>query len=275
MIDSYSFELHNQLEGTVQSYEEDRQRYWENLGGWSAIRYEQAERFAQAVLKNSEQLISAEEIDDDLSKLQYEMKKSTKEFDKKIAGILDSGLPSDKKNALICDVLKDYPSDPAAQDSPLKLVWERFIIDMSEEAIGTIVEGASRIFQLYKLVLCSVPSPRTQQFLGRLSRCYIWGFDPECVILCRAVIDTAFNKKINYKMCKKYPVKRNKSPFSLENRIEVALKEELIDKDIAKKANRVRLRGNIAVHEQPDGIKDVWGTICDTVAVLEKITRQD
>ena len=45
----------------VQNYEEDRQTYWENLGGYSALRYEQAERFAQAVLKNAEQLIPAQE----------------------------------------------------------------------------------------------------------------------------------------------------------------------------------------------------------------------
>jgi len=275
MVDSYSWELSGQLDVTVQSYEKDRQRYWENLGGWSDILYEQAERFAQAVLKNTEQLILAEEIDGDLSKLQIETKKSTKEFDKRIAGILDSALSSDKKTALICDVLKDYPPDPASQDSPLKLVTERFIIDLSRDAIDKIEEGASRIFQLYQLVLSSTPSDATQKFLGRLSRCYIWGYDPECVMLCRSVIDTAFNKKVTYKMCKKYPVERNKSPFSLENRIEVALKEELIDKDIAKKAHSVRLRGNTAVHKQPDGIKDVWGTICDTIAVLEKITRQN
>jgi hypothetical protein len=135
-------------------------------------------------------------------------------------------------------------------------------------------EGASRIFRLYNLVLSTSPSESTQQFLTRLCRCYIWGFDPECVMLCRSVIDTAFNKKVTYKMCKKYPVEDNKSPFSLENRIEVALKEKFIDRDIAKKAHSIRLRGNTAVHKQPDGIRDVWGTICDTVAVLERITQK-
>jgi hypothetical protein len=244
------------------------------MGGWSAIKFEQAERFAKAVFKNSEQLIPIEEIDGDLSKLKYEIERRPEEFDKRIFDILDLDLPSDKKNALICEVLKDYPPDPQSEDSPLKLVWERFIIDMSWEAIGKIVEGASRIFRLYNLVLCSAPCKSTQQFLGRLSRCFIWGFDPECVILCRAVIDTAFKDRIAPEICEEHFGKpRHKYDFSLSDRIQVALDEEIIDEDIAKKARTVKTRGDTAVHKQPNITKDVWGTICDTVAVLERITQ--
>ena len=215
-----------------------------------------------------------EEIDGDLSKLQCEINKSTEEFDKRIADILNLDLPCDKKSALICDVLKDYPPDPRSEDSPLKLVWEKFIIVLSHEAIEKIEEGASRIFQLYNLVLCSQPSKPTQQFLARLSRCFIWGFDPECVILCRAVIDTAFKDRITPEICEKHFGKpRHKYDFSLSDRIQVALNEEIIDEDIAKKARTVKTRGDTAVHKQPNITKDVWGTICDTVAVLKRITR--
>ena len=224
------------------------------MGGWSATEYDQAERFAEAVLRNSEQLMPIEEIDGDLSKLQCEINKSTEEFDKRIADILNLDLPCDKKSALICDVLKDYPPDPRSEDSPLKLVWEKFIIVLSHEAIEKIEEGASRIFQLYNLV--------------------IWGFDPECVILCRAVIDTAFKDRITPEICEKHFGKpRHKYDFSLSDRIQVALNEEIIDEDIAKKARTVKTRGDTAVHKQPNITKDVWGTICDTVAVLKRITR--
>jgi len=270
----YDFDLDIQLETQIDSYEQDRQRYWEALGDFSAIQFDQAERFAEAVLKNSEKLIPIEEMDGDLSKLQYEMKKSPKKFDKRITEILNSGLPSEKKTALICDVLKDYPEDPRSEDSPLKLVWERFVIKMSWEAVGKIEEGAKKIFQLYNLVLCSTPSKSTQQFLGRLSRCYIWGFDPECIILCRAVIETAFNDSVTYEICEKHCRKHSQiGDFSLKDRIEAALKDSIIDKDIAKKAQTVRQRGNQAAHRQPS-ITNVWGIICDTVAILERITQK-
>ena len=270
----YDYDLNIKLSGQVDDYEQDRQRYWEGLGGWSAIEYDKAERFAKAVLKNSEQLIPAEEIDADLSNLQSEIRKIKKltELNKRIMDILGLDLPWEKKRKLICELAKDCPPDPQTEDSPLKLVWERFLINMSWEAIGKINEGASRIFQLYNLVLCSAPSKPTQQFLGRLSRCFIWGFDPECVILCRAVIDTAFNNNKIDRICEKHFGKRER--YNLSDRIEASWKEGLIDKDIAKKAGNIRWRGNKAVHNQPNITKNVWGTICDTVAVLEKITHK-
>ena len=271
----YNYDLNIQLETQIDSYEQDRQSYWENLSGWSSIQYEQAERFAQAVLKNSEQLMPIEEIDGDLSKLQCEINKVNKltELDKRIVDIVELDLPWDKKRELFRELAKDCPQDPQSEDSPLKLVWERFIIDMSWEAIGKIEEGASRIFQLYNLVLRSCPSKSTQQFLARLSRCFIWRFDPECIMLCRSVVDTAFKDNIANKICEKHFGKRNSDFFSLIERILAAYKEGIIDDAIRDKAETVRLRGNKAVHEQPNITKDVWGTICDTVAVLERITQ--
>lgn len=219
-------------------------------------------------------MIPIEEIDADSSKLQCEINKSPEESEKRIADISHLDLPSDKKTQLICEVLKDYPPDPQSKGSPLKLVWERFIIDMSHEAIEKIEEGASRIFKLYRLVLRSTPSKSTQQFLARLSRCFIWGFEPECVILCRAVIDTAFKDNVTQEICEKHFGKRKKGYFELIDRIVAAHKEGIIDDPIKDKAETVRVRGNIAAHRQPNVTKDVWGTICDTVAVLERITQK-
>ena len=146
------------------------------------------------------------------------------------------------------------------------------MIHISWEAVGKIEEGASRIFQLYRLVLCSTPSKSTQEFLGRLCRCYIWGFDPECVMLCRSVIDTAFKDSVAYEICEDHCGKPFRGGFSLSDRIFAALKEGIIDEDIAKKARTVKQRGNQAVHRQPS-ITNVWGNICDTVAILERITQ--
>jgi len=134
-------------------------------------------------------------------------------------------------------------------------------------------EGASRIFRLYNLVLYSNPSKSTQEFLGRLSRCYIWGFDPECIILCRAVIDTVFQDRVAYEICKKHCREPLRGGFSLNDRIYAALKEGIIDEDIEKKARTVKKRGNQAVHRQPS-VTNVWGIICDTVAILERITQK-
>lgn len=273
----YDIDLIDRLEGEVDLYEQDRQRYLENQDGWSATKYDRAERFAKAVLKNSEQLIPVQEIDGDLKDLQHEISKPT-EINKKLNEIFDSELPWDEKRKLICESMRDWP-EPQSEDSPLRLVWERFVIELSWEAVRKIEEGASRICQLYNLVLSSAPSKSTQTFLSRLSRCLIWGFDPECIILCRAVIDTGFRDCAHDEVCERYGQYHTNSKgehcYTLANRIIAAFREGIIDADIKQKAFIIKERGDKAVHYQPDITKDVWGTICDTVAVLERITQKD
>lgn len=141
---------------------------------------------------------------------------------------------------------------------------------MGWDSIGKMKEGAIRIFKLYKLVLDNKPSEQTQKFLNRLTRCYVWGFDAECIILCRAVIDTAFRDRIDDKLCEKY-CNKNKNGFNLSNRIESAYEAGIIKSDIRTKAFKVKTRGDKAVHYQPDATKEVWETICYTLDILKII----
>jgi len=270
----YDYDLINNLETQVDLYEQDRQIHWENQSETgtidSALKLDRAERFAKTVLKNSEQLIPVQEIDADLSSLQYEINR-VPEFEKKWNDIVNSDLPEDKIHESLRELFKDRPEEPQSEESPLRLLWERFVIDMSWEAIRKIEEGASRIFRLYKLVLISAPSESTQRFLSRLSRCFVWGFDPECIILCRAVIDTAFRDTVSDEVCEKH-FGKNGYEFNLSKKIQAAYKEGIINDQIKNKAFRIKNRGDKAVHYQPDITRNVWETICDTLAVLEEIT---
>lgn len=267
----YNYDLTIQLETQIDSYEQDRQEYWENkeseTPGWSVMKFDRVERFAKAVLKNAEQLIPVQEIEDHLSDLEYEINRLP-DLDREILNILGSDLQKDEKHAALQKLAENVPEAPSSESSPLRLVWERFVIDISWEAIRQIEEGASRIFRLYKLVLRSDPSEPTQKFLSRLSRCFVWGFDPECVILCRAVIDTSFKDAVSDEICKKHSHR-----FTLSGRIQAARKEEIINEDTKNKALDIKDRGNNAVHDQPD-TKDVWYTVCNTVDVLEALGKQ-
>ena len=271
----YEHELINSLEGQIDLYEGDWDTYWGNQSEKLTIESDRAKRFAKAVFTNAEQLIAVQDIDGDLSNLQYEISKPT-EINKRLDDIFNSNLLWDKQRKLMIELFKDLTM-PQDKDSPLRLVWEQFMIYLSWEAVGKIEEGAKRMFQLYRLVLRSAPSKSTQMFLSRLSRCFTWGFDPECIMLCRAVIDTAFRDNIADEVCEKYLKhfgKNNRYDFTLSNRIQAARKEEIIDEDIKKKALRIKRRGDKAVHDQPGITKDVWGTICDTISVLERVTEK-
>jgi hypothetical protein len=278
----YEFDLIINLESIVGAYSDDRQFYWqtqenEKLGDVS-IRFERAERFAEAILKNTEKLIPEKEIDEELSVFQDEFQKYLSRWERLAKMTVDefkdiSKLPTqEEREAAIREINKGIPEDPDCKESSLHIIWERFVIDMSWDAIGKIREGALRIFKLYELMLKSSPSEATQKFLSRLTRCYVWGFDPECIIMCRAVIDAAFKDRIPNKICKKYFVENDSYDFTLSNRIVAAYKEGIIGKEIRVKAFDVKEQGDDAVHYKPDITKDVWETICLTLDVLKKIT---
>jgi hypothetical protein len=161
----------------------------------------------------------------------------------------------------------------------LRLIWDRISILLAHNAIGKICLGADRVLELLRIVLNTSPSEPTRQFLGRLARCYIWGFEAECVILCRAVLDTAFKDAVDNEVCEKYSNKRPSNKrlydnFTLVDRIYAAEKEGLINEATRKLAKKIKTRGDKAVHYQPDITKDILGTIRDTLVVIERLQNK-
>jgi hypothetical protein len=277
----YEHDLMTWLEIQIMNYEYDRQKYWggvlsEGEYGFMSRVYEQAERFADAVLTSAETLLSAEHKDDGPRHLRQETERIRgfpEYFNIVSKRIWDSDISVEEKCRRMKELFHEHPADPEDENSPLRLVWERLFIDLAQKAINRTDEGTKRMFQLYGLVLQTHPSPATQKFLSRLGRCYIWGFDPECVMLCRSVIDTAFGEAVSDDLCEKHP-RDGRVRLDLAHKIWIACEEGMIDKSTQRIADCVRLRGNTAIHGQPDATKDVFGTIRDTVAVLERLAKK-
>ena len=155
----------------------------------------------------------------------------------------------------------------------LPLVKERLEIELAKIPLDKLCQGAQRIINLYLIALSIPPQKPILHYLNRLSRCYIWGFDPECIMLCRSVIDSAFKKAVNDKICKEKLGDRGSMKFSLNDRITVGHNIGLLDEQMKETAIEIKDRGNNAVHVQPDNATDVLDAITKTIAVLEKIHR--
>src|SRR5438105_15287060 len=54
-----------------------------------------------------------------------------------------------------------------------------------------------RVMQLARLAKPIDTQPRVVGFLTRVSRCFLYGFDAECAIMCRAAIDSALESEIS------------------------------------------------------------------------------
>jgi hypothetical protein len=126
---------------------------------------------------------------------------------------------------------------------------------------------AERARQVIDHVTGHEPNEQIVRFLRRLARCYVAGFLPECVILCRAVLETSLNDTFD-----RFGEKR---PYNLKQKIETAGELGWISEETERKAHAVRERGNTAVHKDPEATTEVLETVDFTMWALEELLAAD
>jgi hypothetical protein len=266
----YEFDLDIQLENTIDLYEQDREKYWSNQDQIdSKTLYVQVERFADAIIQATERLVTNEGVPSNHSSVSADRKR----FLDEIRSVID--LPISVRNNLPPPAAYslELSKRPELSSPELRLLWERLVVWLAWDSIGTIRDGAVRAMQIWNVVLQSEPSAPTLSFLRHVSKCYVWGFDSECVILCRGVLDSAFRDAVPDELCEKhYPRKDALDDFGLAKRIVVARKEGKIGENIKKLAFHVKEYGDNAVHYDPTAAQNALQTLCDTVRILTELT---
>lgn len=148
-------------------------------------------------------------------------------------------------------------------------IREKIEIEIAHELTGEMYEMAGRCFDLAKLVLHTRPNATVMRFLQRLARCYVAGFLPECVMLCRAVMENAVTEAFSRKSL---PLPQDEDGRStMRQKLDAAVKFKLLTTGRRKDAELVWTRGNKAVHHDPLATKDVYGTIEITFGILQEL----
>jgi hypothetical protein len=167
------------------------------------------------------------------------------------------------------------PPDPEDDtDRPLHLVWQHLCILDARDAVDGLSERVHRIFQLEDLVeelhRDSELPDATMQFLALVGRTFVWGFHAECVVVCRGAIDTAFRGKVPTSLLERRRRREPKRDFGLLDRIEAAY-PDLISESIKRDANCVRLRGDKAIHFDPQATDDILDTVRRALRVIDRL----
>lgn len=148
-------------------------------------------------------------------------------------------------------------------------VLERLEIDVAWEFCVETRAMARRSLDLAKLVVAAQPNSSVMRFLRRLTRCYIAGFFPECVILCRGVLENAL---IDAFASKGIPLPATKEgDSSMQTRINSACRLSLLSQQGGSAARLIWSRGNAAVHKDPEATQAVLETISLTAEVLNEL----
>jgi hypothetical protein len=154
----------------------------------------------------------------------------------------------------------------------LGFVYDVAYLTIARAAIKVADNAVDRFWDLLGLMSDVSMSGRTLEFLRRVSRCYLFGFDAECAIMCRGVLDAELESHVAREDVLDTA---DTSEYSLDNRIVTALRRKIISFEAAEKAHRVRQIGNHRVHRSPEQPKDVLKVIKDTLWVISELAKNE
>jgi hypothetical protein len=137
----------------------------------------------------------------------------------------------------------------------------------------TVLElGPGVVKRALKLIDVAVgidTGPPAAKFLNRVSRCYMFGFMPEAVVMCRAVMENEVKETFSRRKLTQPATERGRS--EMRSMLKALVLYGVLDEEHRKLAWQVWERGSKAAHLDPGQVKDALETIRYTVAVLNKL----
>jgi len=232
------------LDLMTQNWEADRQAYWEDKGGPEGVKNGKV-AFEKIKMLSDGLFESSQNIGDDTY----------------LVGVA-------KDIGAIACMFEE-------KDMLVQYLAEQLELHLVSGFLPRIENGAIKLISLFR-VLSYLESftlnKSVLDFLRLVIRNYVWGFDTECVILCRSAMEMAIRERISDEMCEKHLGNR-RGQYTLVDRIAVAGKENLLSDKEVKVAHSIRERGNTALHKDPGVTKDIIGTIKMTTVLIGTMTR--
>jgi hypothetical protein len=216
----------------VDNYRDERERYWSEDGSEAAL-IRLLDVVAHAILTDSSDLL-VEGSDEE---------------------------PWKRPLALWAEVIGAAETEGVSQH-----LGESLEIRIAEDVVNGLYDAPQRCLELAAHILAVRPAEPVRRYLGRLGRCYIAGLLPECVILCRAVLENAVNEALH---------RRSDDATEFQGTMRQKLRrcEEAgwLDGPGRRDAGAIWERGNKAVHQDPLATTDVFGTVVLTMGVLAQL----
>lgn len=165
----------------------------------------------------------------------------------------------------------------------LPQVRDRLTISLAYTAVDELLPRAQkRAGNLVALMAARELSPRAAAFLDRATTSYLWGFDPECLVMCRSVLEAAFTTRLE----ESEVIDSDVPPPGLEVLIRLAGENQLLpgfQKGGRRgwsarrgtplwRAERIRWSANRIVHDQP--VFDMGGEALESADVsIQELVR--
>jgi hypothetical protein len=140
-------------------------------------------------------------------------------------------------------------------------IRDRFSLTLAADAMDQLTGSSDRCLRLLGILRAQSMSRRASLFIGRATRLFVWGFEPEATIMCRAALEAALAERL----AGSYD--EDGRPPNLDGLIQLAGEKGVLEgfewtNQAEKKwrartdsplwrAQRIKWSGNYAAHDQP------------------------
>lgn len=140
-------------------------------------------------------------------------------------------------------------------------VRDRLGLALASDAMDQLAGSSDRCLRLLGILRAQNMSPRASLFIGRATRLFVWGFEPEAAIMCRAALEAALAERVADSYDQDAPTPNLDTLIQLAGQTGALDGFEWIDQEHTRgrartdsplwRAERLKWSGNYAVHEQP------------------------
>lgn len=143
---------------------------------------------------------------------------------------------------------------------------------MAEERADT---AEKRMPELLSLLTQWNLSQRSLAYLDRATRLYLWGFDPECVVMCHSVLEAALEERLPDEVVWSHGIKKEGRSYTASQRINAAAAEGLLDDHQRQLCHELREARNATVHRAPQLSLSAQSAIENLATVLRALFPGD
>ncbi len=132
----------------------------------------------------------------------------------------------------------------------------------SEEVLGKLPKIVRRASTLDEVGLDGIADEGVRQYFEEAHRCYLYGFQVACAVLCRAILESSLKRACDPHGQIQRKLRPGQSHF--QACVDAARNSGMLTDDRPEWAIKIRDAGNYAIHDFPE-FKERWGNKVDEI----------
>jgi len=203
------------------------------------------DKFGKALARGIHSLTVGPEIRKTLGGVLDALIELHKETGEHEASRLETGTRAVRKEVTLAGFVRSLHKQTVVQDC--------VSMQLGFEATGRLLPRAEkRIERLITMIALRDLSELTLAYLDRATRLYLWGFDPECLVMCGAVLEAALEDSLPDEAVWALGFAKNGDDYTLCQRINAAAAGRLFSSKHRALAHGLRQARNDTLHGAPN-----------------------